>query len=56
MYESEAGAQPPYWLTIFLCAKYIRALGLPPVLEAAEHQNVKLDIVKQYMRLEGHTY
>jgi len=38
MYKSEVGAQPPYWLTISLSAKYIRALGLPLVLEAAELQ------------------
>ena len=39
MYESEAGAQPPYWLTISLGVKYIRAAGPPPVLEAAEPKN-----------------
>ena len=40
MYESEAGTQPPYRLTIFLGVKYIVATSQPPVLEAAEPKTV----------------
>jgi len=56
MYESEACAQPPYWLTLFLGVKYTRARSPPPVLEAAELQKVYLDKVREYLRPEGRTY